>query len=382
MSRRGPLRLYYFVFFGAIGAYNPYFPTWLHARGIDGVRMSTITMLVPLLGVLGPVVFGVLADAFGLRGSLLRLAAGGALVSFGAIAALGAGGDAASYARLFALMALYSFFRAPMVTLADVTALEQTGSYGRTRLFGSAGFTAAVVLVGVFVDPRRERELPFVITGVLAATLVVTAALQTRTVRPSTPILRDAAELLRSSDFLLFLLVGFLWFSSHVSYDLCFSMHLLDLGATNRVVGICWAIGVIAEILLMSAAHRLLPHHSTTKLMAFGVLATCVRFAVIAHVRSVGTLLLLSPAHALSFGLFWIASLEFVRHRAPAHVLATAQSLLAAVMATGSVLGMYAWGPLYAARGGAPVFAAASAVAAVGAVAALGLVRGRASRAI
>jgi Na+/melibiose symporter-like transporter len=47
-------------------------------------------------------------------------------------------------------------------------------------------------------------------------------------------------------------------------------------------------------------------------------------------------------------------------------VLATAQSLLAAMVALGSVLGMLAWGPLYAAKGGASVFTAAAMVAAVG----------------
>jgi PPP family 3-phenylpropionic acid transporter len=366
VPRRAALRLYYFVFFSAIGAYVPYFPAWLRARGIDGLRMSTVTMLVPLFGIVSPVAFGVVADVFGLRGSLLRVAATGSVLSFGAITAFGTGGDAASYASLLGFMTLFAFARGPMVSLADVTALEQPGSYGRTRLFGSAGFTAMVVAAGAFVDLKSARQLPLVITVVLALTLVVSLRLPAKAVRPPLPIAGDAVRLLKSPDFLLFLLGGFAWFGAHVAYDLCFSMHLADIGASPPMVGICWAIGVVAEILLMSVAHALFARYAITRLLVFGLVVTAGRFLVIAHLRSLPALLLLSPLHAFTFGLYWVASLEYVRRRVPSHVLATAQSLLAAMVALGSVLGMLAWGPLYAAKGGASVFTAAAVVAAVG----------------
>lgn len=375
VPRRAALRLYYFVFFAVIGAYSPFFPTWLRSRGIDGLRMSSVTMLVPLFGVASPIAFGFVADRFALRGSLLRIAAFGSFLSFSAIALLGVSSDAASYGRLLALMTCFAFFRGPMVSIADVTALEQPGSYGRTRLFGSAGFLVMAVAAGAFIDPNGARQLPVVIAAFLGATLLVTLGLPTRSARPVVPVLADAARLVRSGDFLVFLLVAFLWFASHVSYDLCFSMHLADLGASTFEVGVCWAIGTVAEILLMSAAHRLFDRFAMPKLLAASLAATVLRFVLIARVRSVPSLLLLAPLHALTFALFWVTSLEYVRKRAPAHVLATAQSLLAAVMAVGSVTGMFAWGPFYAARGGSAVFLASAAVAAIGMLTTFALAR-------
>jgi MFS transporter, PPP family, 3-phenylpropionic acid transporter len=185
----------------------------------------------------------------------------------------------------------------------------------------------------------------------------------------------DAARLLKRLDFLAFLLVGLLWFASHVSYDLCFSMHLADLGASTFTVGACWAVGTTAEVVLMSRAHLLFERYSTKQLLGWGMVATGMRFLLIAYVRSITLLLLLAPLHAFSFGLVWVTSLEFVRRHAPPHVLATAQSLLAAVMAAGSVAGMLVWGPLYASSGGATVFTAAAAVAGVGALLTMALVR-------
>lgn len=53
-SRTALLRLHYFAAFAAIGAYNPFFPTWLRARGIEGLSMSALTALNPLLGIVSP----------------------------------------------------------------------------------------------------------------------------------------------------------------------------------------------------------------------------------------------------------------------------------------------------------------------------------------
>ena len=79
---RFALPLYYLAVFGALGAYLPYFPVWLEARGIEGVGMGAVSALMPALGIVGPPLFGLVADALGLRGWLLRVACIGAALPF------------------------------------------------------------------------------------------------------------------------------------------------------------------------------------------------------------------------------------------------------------------------------------------------------------
>jgi PPP family 3-phenylpropionic acid transporter len=372
------LRLHYFVAFAAIGAYIPFFPTWLGARGIQGLSMSALTALNPILGIVSPVVFGVIADRFGLRGSLLRVAALGALVPLVAMTALGVFDGGPSYGVLFVLVALFAFFRSPLVTVADVTALEEAGSYARTRRFGSLGFTVMAVAVGFLVDVTSPWELPAVITMALAATSLIARRIHERPPGPPVAIGREASRLLRSADFALLLGGVFLWCFAHTSYDLCFSLHLRDLGGSSRDVGVAWAVGVVAEILLMTYAPALFARRATVWLLATGVAATAIRFTLIGSIGALPALLALQPLHGLTFGLTWISGLELVKHRAPEGVLATAQSSFAVAAALGSTCGMLVWGPLYASRGGALVFAVAGGVAALAcsAVLALALVRG------
>jgi PPP family 3-phenylpropionic acid transporter len=376
-SRTALLRLHYFVAFAAIGAYIPFFPTWLRARGIEGLSMSALTALNPLLGIVSPVVFGVVADRFGLRGSLLRVAALGALIPLAAMTALGVFAGGPSYGVLFVLVAMFAFFRSPLVTVADVTALEEPGSYARTRRFGSLGFTVMAVAVGLLVDVTSPWKLPAAITIALAATSLIARRIHERAPGPPLgdgAIGQEASRLLRTPDFALLLGSVFLWCAAHTSYDLCFSLHLRDLGGSSRDVGIAWAVGVIAEILLMSYAPLVFARRAKVWLLAVGVAATAIRFTLVASLRSLPVLLLLQPLHALTFGLTWISGLELVKQKAPKTVLATAQSTFAVAAALGSACGMLAWGPLYAARGGALVFAVAGGVAALACSAVLALV--------
>lgn len=372
-SRTALLRLYYFVFFGAIGAYVPYFPMWLRARGITGLAMSSIMVLNPLFGISSPLLFGYVADRFGLRGSLLRVAAVGTLVPIAVITWLGMRGANLDYATLFGLVAFFAFFRGPMVSMADVAALEDRASYGRTRLFGSAGFLIVAWAAGRLFDPTDTAALPLTITVSLVLTFFVTLAIPGRAARPPANLREEAARLLRSRDYALFLAAGTLWFASGVAYDLCFSMHLRDIGATPAYVGASWAVGVLAEIALMANAERLFARHTTARLLTVGLATAVFRYLLISWIRSLPVLFLLQPLHAITFALFWTTAQEHVKQRAPAGILATAQSLFYVATALGSGFGMLVWGPLYSAASGSAVFAGAAAVAAAGTAVTLAL---------
>ena len=90
-----PLSFYYFTIFGSLGVYAPFFPRWLEGRGVQGLRMGAVAALLPAMGVIGPPLVGLAADALGLRGQILRLASFGSAVAFATVAAAGAFGPRA-----------------------------------------------------------------------------------------------------------------------------------------------------------------------------------------------------------------------------------------------------------------------------------------------
>jgi MFS transporter, PPP family, 3-phenylpropionic acid transporter len=372
------LRIYYLASFAALGTSAPYLPRWLEARGVEGLSMGLVTGLIPAMGVLGPPAVGLVADALGLRGALIRVACLGSCLTMGALAA-GAAGGVLSFGAIFALILLFGVFRSPMVMLADVIALERARAagtdYGKLRLWGSVGFLGGVVTAGRAIDPRAGPTLPATIAGLLLVAFFAAFWLPGRPAVRGLPVAREARALLSAPDFATFLAVAVLAQLAHVSYDLCFSLHLRDLGATGTAIGFVWATGVAFEVALMVFAERVVARFSAPRLLAFALAGAAARWALLSVVRSLPVLLALQPLHAISFGVWWVASVAYAKARAPAHALATAQGLFAAAAAVGAVTGNVVWSALYHRAGGGVVFAAASATALLAAAIAAAWVR-------
>lgn len=366
------LRLYYFAGFAAFGAYAPFFPRWLEARGVRGLSMGAVAALLPALGVLGPPAAGLVADALGLRGSILRLACAGACLSIGGLGLAGALGAPLTFAVIFAAMFVYAAFRSPMVMLADVVAMERAPSagttYGALRLWGSVGFLVAAALTGRVLDVHAAAPLPLLIAALLGVTFLAAWPLPAKPDPRRLPVVREARALLAAPDFRAFLAACLLAQLAHSGHDLCLSLHLRDRGASDATAGLGWAIGVVVEVALMARADRLIARFGAPRLLVLAMAGASLRWALLATITSLPLLLALQPLHAVSFALFWVASLAHIKARAPAGALATAQGVYSAVLGAGSVAGMLAWGAVYRRAGGVAVFGAAAIVAAVAAI--------------
>lgn len=363
-TSRLAIRAFYFLSVGSMGVFLPFLPAWLEARGIDGWGIGFISALRPLAGILVPVAFGLLADSFRLRGSLLRIAVLATVLSIVAIVLAVWRGNpgVGSLAVLFGVLALV---RAPVSTLADVAALEEgTTSFGSLRLWGSLGFLLSALAAGHLLDPRAALPLPVAMGTLLLLAWFVALALPARARLPAQPIWSAARTLLASTDYQLYLLAVFFWLAAHSAYDLWFTLHLEGLGASTAFAGVAWALGTLAEVVVMGWAARLIRRHGSLRMMWLGVGISVLRWALLATVRSPAVLLPLQLLHAGSFGLVFVAALDFLRERVEPHVIATAQASFSVAGSLGAGMGTLVWGGLYATCGGSAVFGVAAVVAA------------------
>ncbi|WP_437764193.1 MFS transporter [Sorangium sp. So ce281] len=380
------ISLYYFGIFAVLGVYLPLFPSWLEARGMQGLAMGAIAATLPAMGLVAPPVFGLIADALGVRVWLIRAACAGAFVVFALLALSSALGVSLGFAGLFVAALAFAFFRSPMFTMADVVAVEASASsgiaYGRLRLWGSISFALMAIASGALVDPARPAAFPATIAACLLIAFAISWALPARgeaLFRRSGPrdgaadaagaarapaaggsVRQRARALLQSHDFRLFLAASFLAQSATSSYDLCYTLHLRDIGFPESLVGVAWAVGVAGEIALMAFSGPLLKRFAPPTVLAFAFAGASLRWALLSYVRFWPALLAIQPLHAVSFGMMWVASLAYTRDRSPPEILATAQGLFSASAGAGSVVGMLVWGELYKRGGGTLTFGVAS----------------------
>lgn len=364
MKRLLALRFYYVAYFVALGIYLPFFPRWLEARGVRGAAMGLVAASPAAMGILGPPLFGLLSDRLDRRGALLRVVCAGAFLCMSAVGLAFALGHPLGFAGIFAAVLAFSFFRSPMLSLADVITLEVTSGgagYARTRLWGSLGFLVAVLATGRGIDPASPAALPLAIGAALFLAFLAAFSLPTKGAAPAALRALDGAfTLLASGDLRLFYGASFLAQIAHSGYDLCFSLHLRDRGASDGLVGVAWALGVLSEVTLMAFSTAVFRRLTPPRLLVIAFSGAAARWVLIASVTSIPALLALQPLHALSFALMWLASMAYVKESAPRAALATAQGLFSASMAAGSVLGMPLWGALYRRSGGSVTFGTAA----------------------
>ena len=356
---------YYFTFFGALGTFLPYFSLWLVDRGLQPSEATRMLSLVPLMSLVVPPLVGLAADARRLRVWLLRAASVATFVAF-----LGFFG-ARARAELYLATALFAFFRAPLTSLVDATTLAHVrhhgGSYGRIRLWGSLGFLVAVVGAGAMI----ERAGPTVLIGMAAWALAACAAAAWALPAPP-PVERKGVvgawlQLLGDGEWWIFFAAVVLAQMATAAYDSGFSLHLSQLGFGGRFIGIAWAIGVAAEIVLLAFSGALLRRVSAARLFALSLATAALRWTLLARLSSAIAILCLQPLHGITFGLFWVSGVTLVRDRGQAAPTA-AQGLFSAAVGTGSLVGMNLAGVLFERGGGRLLYTWAGACAAAATV--------------
>ena len=178
-----------------------------------------------------------------------------------------------------------------------------------------------------------------------------------RIARRSTPRPR-VGKLLRSPVFLIFLGAGALTQASHVVLYGFGTIHWQQAGLSDDIIGILWAEGVIAEIILFAFSAHVLRRTGPIGLLVIAAAAGVLRWIVMALTTDLFVLVILQPFHGATFGAAHLGAIHFIARAAPPELSATAQSLYSS-LALGIAFGiaMPLAGLLYGGLAGQAYFA-------------------------
>ncbi len=355
----------YLAYFAFVGAFAPYFSLYLRWIGASAWDIGVLLSLMQAVRVFGPNFWAWFADHHGAKRALLRASlALAALVFCGALATR-------SFWGLFVVLAALSFFSSAANPLLEATTLGHLQGrlerYGAIRLWGSVGFIAAVLAVGAALDRVPITSLLWMLLGILAATAALAWLLPPGSERRPTGRV-PLWPVVRRPEVTALLVACFLMSVAHGPLYVFLSIYLSDLGYSKTAVGILWALGVIAEIVVFFAAPRWLPRFDlrTVLIASFG--CAVLRFALIGWAaKSVPAVVAAQILHAATFGSYHLAALAVVNAWFGGARQVRGQALyLSLSFGAGGFLGGVASGALWEGVGPAWTFTAASAAAAAG----------------
>jgi len=345
------LSSFYLFYFALLGATAPFLALYFHHLGFSSERIGELVAIPMLMRCVAPNLWGWLGDYTGRRLLIVRVGAVCTLLSFSLIF------FSKTYAWLAMVMALHAFFwhavlpQFETITLAHLQG--QTSRYSQIRLWGSIGFILSVVLLGRLFQVFSLDGYPLTLVLIMAGIVVSSAWVPDA--RPPLAGERQAgdgflAQLRRPGVWTFYLCVALMQVS-HGPYYVFLTLHLEQLGYSRTVVGLLWAVGVVAEVLMFMAMSRVLARFSVRQVLAVSFLLAAIRWTVLGSFADVFWLLIIAQVmHAATFGSFHAAAIQFIQSSFGPRQQGQGQAFYAALAGTGGALGAlysgYSWGAL------------------------------------
>ncbi|WP_458096089.1 MFS transporter [Roseomonas sp. WA12] len=354
--------------FLGVGVAMPFLPPFLAGKGLGAEGVAQILFAGSLIRFLVGPAMGRLADRLGDgRLVLIPCAAATALAAPFFLPAEG-------FWAVLGAQLLFAAAMAPLSPVGEAMALAATrragADFGRLRAAGSAAFILGAIGAGGMAAWGSYAAVPWLLAASYSAMALAGWALPAATRRDGvSPVavgglrgLRGAfpLHLLRRPGFGRLVAITGLVQGSHAALYGFSSIHWSRAGHSAEVIGLLWAEGVLAEVLLFFWARPLLGRLSPRALMLMAAGAGLLRWLALATTTELWALVPLQALHALSFGAQYMGAMRWLSANPPPGEALAAQSLHAAIGMTGAqALSMLTAGWLYARYGGGAFLAMA-----------------------
>lgn len=341
MNNQKWLSLNFFAFFFTWGVFLPYWTGWLtNEKGISVSGASLIMGAGMVARSLSTLLFFPLMTRVFSLGKLMQWLA---ILSF-AIMVLYI--PANSYSWLFVLTFAFSFVYPNLLPAMEsgATVLMKTDHihYGKSRSYGSAGYTIALLIVGGATAIWQESSIYWVmLAGLLAMAFTQSATLpiplQTRPESQQSTAKNGTKELLRSKSFMLMLLITTLLQGAHAAYYNYGFLYLQDIGVNSFYIGLILNVAILFEILIFAKADTWFSNWSVSSMFLIAGIGSTLRWILIFLFPSVWVFIFSQALHALSFGVAHFAFIRYIFQKLdPLHIPA-AQGMYAAIAMSLSV---------------------------------------------
>ncbi|MDM7945369.1 MAG: 3-phenylpropionate MFS transporter [Oceanibaculum nanhaiense] len=328
---------FYGAYFTVAGIYLPFWPVWLAHREMNPTEIGVLLAVGSIVKIVANLFFARIADRTG-RTKLVVIGLG-----LASVLTLAAFGLVNGFAAFLILSLLVGAVFSPMMPLGESITIRQARAgridYGRVRLWGSITFMIITVIAGWLIGLYGAGVIHALVVAAAIATFLTTLSLPADAGRMAAPRKGAALALARHPAFLLFLLAASMAQASHAVYYGFSALHWRASGLSETVIGLLWAEGVIAEILLFAVGAKVTARIGPAALLALAGAAGMLRWGVSAETTELWVLAIVQVLHAVTFGAAHLAAMAFLTRAVPDALSATAQSLYAG-MVSGVAFGM------------------------------------------
>lgn len=338
---------FYFLFFLTIGAFMPYWSLYLKSIGMSAEAIGILSAIVVVTKIFSSFIWGWIVDHTGKRIQVIRWTSFFSLLSFTLLIFY------QDFWSLFIILFIFSIFWSAALPLIEAVTLshlgEKSDNYTVVRIWGSISFIIAVLALGQFFDQQPIHYLVPVILITMFLVWIHSLSLTEISVPHNDSNGTSFISILLKPQVMALMLVCFLVQAGHGPYYTFFSIYLEDHHYSNSFIGIAWALGVLAEVLVYVFMHKVIGRFGLHKLMLLVLVLATIRWLLIAFfVDNVFILLLSQCLHAATFGVYHAVAIQYIhrefkgKHQGRGQALYSSLSF-GAGLALGSLVSGYLW---------------------------------------
>ncbi|WP_411502512.1 MFS transporter [Brevibacillus centrosporus] len=328
--------LYLFIYYG-FGAFSPLITQYYKSIHLTGTQIGMISAVAPVVSIVAQPMWGMICDRFQIRKAVLL----GTLLASGLVGLLFTA--VSTYAFVFLLYILLSFFQSAIIPVSDSLTLNYTKKhqlqFGDIRMWGAVGFALAAFVTGLFVERWGPSVLFISYCLALITAFLFLMRLPgevTESSRFTVSIFKGMKQLLRIPRFSLFLLASFCMFGAVNANNIWFSLYYQEIGGTVAGVGLAFLLFAGSEAPFMKLAGYFVRRWGIETTLLGAAIFSAIRWFWYSSAPSTTAVLLIFFIQGVSVGFYLATAAQFVRENTPASLQVTA---LAVFFSVGSGLG-------------------------------------------
>ncbi len=338
---------FYFLFFLTIGAFMPYWSLYLKSIGMNAEAIGILSAVVVVTKIFSSFIWGWIVDHTSKPVQVIRFTSLFSMLSFSLVLFY------QDFWMLFIILFVFSIFWSAALPQIEAVTLSHLGeesvSYTVVRIWGSISFIIAVLVLGKFFDQNPIHYLlPIIIVTMLLVWLHSLFLTELPTKHEQSNGTSFLSILLKPNVIAL-MAVCFLVQAGHGPYYTFFSIYLEEHHYSNSFIGIAWALGVLAEVLVYVFMHKVIGRFGLHKLMILVLVLATIRWLLIAFfVDNVFVLLLSQCLHAATFGIYHAVAIQYIHREFKGKHQGRGQALYSSIsfgagLALGSLVSGYLW---------------------------------------
>ncbi len=321
--------LFYWFYWAFVAVYDPFLNVYFSELGLTGFQIGLIVTVVPITSLVWSPFVSAMADRYGKRVQFLQWSMVGWVLMIGVIAL------PRTFWTILPLVFLLALMRSATAPLADSMianmSVKHHLSFGRMRMWGSAGFALFSILCG-FLWTQMGYSPMFIAAIVLAVPAIyLSGKLEGGAVidgHERGPI----RELLRDPGLVTLFVISFLMGAALLSTYIFGGIYMANMGGNELMLGLMFGLSALVEVPVMRYSGDIIDRYSSVRVLWLSLLLLTASIVGFILAPTPEMLVAVGLVKGAGYGLFFVTLVRLIDERAPDEWKSTAQAVSGACL--------------------------------------------------